>query len=115
MHTILTDLTAYYPTSTSSGVALTVNTDTRTYRIMDLWASKSSDGRVGYWYDVTERPGTTGRQVCEGFSTMGNTLYGLGTPERHAGRMYKTRAGLERLIAELRRQGFETEAEAFAI
>lgn len=37
----------------------------------EYWAPASG----GYVYDVTKHPGTLGRQVCDGLSGMGNTLW----------------------------------------
>jgi hypothetical protein len=31
--------------------------------------------RGGYVYDVTDRPGTTGQQVCDRMASLGSTLY----------------------------------------
>lgn len=59
-----------------------------------------------YWYEVDgARPGTTARQVCEGFTFSGSTLQGDGAAERTASKVYKTAAGFAKALATFRTVG----------
>lgn len=56
-----------------------------------------------YWYEVDDqRPGTSARQVCEGFHMSGSTLQGDGAAERTASKVYKTEAGFTKAVETFR-------------
>lgn len=56
-----------------------------------------------YWYEVDDqKPGTSARQVCEGFHMSGSTLQGDGAAERTASKVYKTEAGFAKAVESFR-------------